>query len=80
MALWNTDKGDMMKETQNEKVLNHLRMYGGITSMEAFRTYQITRLSGRIHELRAKGYKITTDYEKAKNGAIYAVYRLKGEG
>lgn len=68
-----------MKEAQNENVLNHLRMYGGITSMEAFRTYQITRLSGRIHELQARGYKITTEYEKAHNGAVYAVYRLKGE-
>lgn len=77
MALWNKDKGDMM--TQNEKVLNHMKMYGGITSIEAFRTYQITRLSGRIHELRAQGYNITTEHEKARNGAVYAVYRLKGE-
>lgn len=77
MALWNKDKGDMM--TQNEKVLNHLKMYGGITSMEAFETYKITRLSGRIHELRAQGHNITTEYQKAKNGAVYAVYKLKGE-
>lgn len=66
--------------TQNEKVLSHMKMYGGITSMEAFETYQITRLSGRIHELRAQGYKIITDHKKARNGAVYAVYRLKGEG
>lgn len=77
MALWNKDKGNM---TQNEMVLEHMRLYGGITSMDAFRSYQITRLSGRIHELRARGYNITTEYEKAKNGAVYAVYRLKGEG
>lgn len=76
MALWNKDTGNM---TQNEMILEHMRLYGGITSMDAFRSYQITRLSGRIHELRAKGYKITTDKEKARNGAIYAVYRLEGE-
>ena len=76
MALWNKDSGNM---TQNEMILEHMRLYGGITSMDAFRSYQNTRLSGRIHELRAKGYKITTDKEKARNGAIYAVYRLKGE-
>lgn len=45
--------------------------------MEAFAEYSITRLSGRIHELRAQGYKITTGKEKARNGAIYAVYRLE---
>ena len=76
MALWNKDKGNM---TQNEMVLEHMRLYGGITSMDAFRSYQITRLSGRIHELRQKGYKITTCKGKARNGAIYAVYRLEGE-
>ena len=65
---------------QTEIVLNHIKQNGEITSLEAFELYQITRLSGRIHELRARGYKITTEYEKAKNGAVYAVYRLKGEG
>ena len=78
MALWNKDSGNM---TQNEMILEHMRLYGGITSMDAFRSYQITRLSGRIHELRQQGYKITTHKEKARNGALYAVYRLdKGDG
>lgn len=75
MALWDKDKGDMM--TQNEKILNHLRMYGSITSLEAFQIYQITRLSGRIHELRTQGYKITVERRKAQNGAIYAAYKLQ---
>lgn len=78
MALRDKGERDM---TQNEKILNHLRLYGVITSMEAFRTYNITRLSGRIYELRAQGYKITVERRKAKNGAIYAAYRLQeGEG
>lgn len=67
--------------TQNELIIQHLKLYGSITSMDAFRSYQITRLSGRIHELRQQGYKITTHKEKARNGALYAVYRLdKGDG
>ena len=78
MAVWDKGERDM---TQNEKILNHLRLYGAITSMEAFRTYNITRLSGRIHELREQGYRITTERRKAKNGAIYAAYKLQeGEG
>lgn len=63
--------------TQNEIILNHIKKHGSITSMEAFAEYNITRLSGRIHELRAKGHKITTDKEKSRNGAMYAVYRLQ---
>lgn len=66
--------------TQNETILEHIKKNGSITSLEAFELYRITRLSGRIHDLRAQGYKITTEKRKAQNGAMYAVYRLqKGE-
>ena len=47
--------------TQNEMILNHIKKHGSITSMEAFAEYNITRLSGRIHELRAQGYNITSN-------------------
>lgn len=63
--------------TQNETILNHIKKHGSITSMEAFAEYNITRLSGRIHELRAQGHPIVTDHATAKNGAKYAVYRLQ---
>lgn len=45
--------------------------------MEAFDLYQITRLSGRIHDLRRQGHNIITEKRKAKNGAVYAAYRLE---
>ena len=78
MEIWDRGERDM---TQNEIILWHLRERGSITNMEAFAEYNITRLSGRIHELRQQGCKITTTKEKARNGAIYGVYRLeKGEG
>ena len=38
--------------SQNYQVLNHLVRYGTITTMEAIQGYSITRLSGRIYELR----------------------------
>lgn len=66
--------------TQNEMILNHIKKHGSITSMEAFAEYNITRLSGRIHDLRREGHNIITEKRKAKNGAMYAVYKLqKGE-
>ena len=63
--------------TQNEMILNHIKKNGSITSMEAFAEYNITRLSGRIHDLRREGHNIITEKRKAKNGAMYAVYRLQ---
>ena len=65
--------------TQNEMVLNHLRSHDGISSMQAFRLYGITRLSARISDLRAQGHKIEMEYKKnRKSGTHYGVYRLEG--
>ena len=38
--------------TQKQKVKNHMEKYGKITSMEAFRRYNITRISAIIYNLR----------------------------
>ena len=52
---------------QNEIILNHLRKNKGITSMDAFELYGITRLSARIHDLREEGYEISMIWEYATN-------------
>ena len=59
--------------TQNENVLNHMRMYGGITTMEAIQRYGCTRLAARIAELRKAGHDIISEKPK---GCSYSVYRL----
>jgi hypothetical protein len=46
--------------TQNQTILNHLRRYGKITTWTAIERYGITRLSGRIYDLRNK-YLIPID-------------------
>jgi hypothetical protein len=46
--------------TQREKVLKRLERGIGITSMEAFSEYGITRLSSCIFDLRKMGYDIET--------------------
>ena len=38
--------------TQKQKVKKHLEKHGKITSMEAFRRYNITRISAIIYDLR----------------------------
>ena len=52
---------------QNDLVLRHLKRFGKITTMTAFNRYGITRLSGRIFELREQGYAIKTGYVVKKN-------------
>lgn len=48
------------KFNKTEKVLEHLKKYGCITSLEAIELYGATRLSAIIFNLRKRGYDITT--------------------
>lgn len=61
-------------------VVNHLRKYKKITSIEAINEYGATRLSSIIFILRDKGFEIETEMVQSKNryGNIsrYAVYHL----
>ena len=66
---------------QRERILRHLQDYGQITTIDAFKEYGITRLSGRIFELRADGHKISSTYTMGKNRygepVRFATYRLE---
>ena len=48
------------KISKTTKVLEHLKNYGCITSLEAIELYGATRLSSIIFELRKHGHKIET--------------------
>ena len=48
------------KISKTERVLNHLREHGSITSLEAIELYGATRLSAIIYNLRNRGYDIVT--------------------
>lgn len=65
--------------TNNERIENYLRNHKkGISSMEAFKLFNITRLSAVIYELKHRyGLKIDMEWEKNKNtGKRYGVYKL----
>lgn len=53
--------------TQNERVLRHMQDFGGISSMEAFQDYGVTRLSARISDLRRDGHKISAKRCTSRN-------------
>lgn len=70
----------MIEKSQINDVINHLREYKSITSLEAIKKYGATRLSGIIYVLRDRGFVISTEiiYKKNKYGNMtrYAVYHL----
>lgn len=56
-----------MKITQTKLVLDHMKRYGSITTLEAFQRYGITRLAARISDIRkSDNYFITSKMVEVK--------------
>lgn len=49
------------KISQTEMILEHMKRYGGITTKEASDYYGCTRLSARVYEIKAMGYRVDDD-------------------
>ncbi len=66
--------------SQTDKILEHLKVNGTITSWEAINLYRCTRLSAKIYDLRNLGYNITTKMVTKKNSngeyVTYGIYEL----
>ena len=73
----------MPKKTQEMKIMEHLKRYGRITTIEARSLYGITRPSNVIHNLRCNGFNIETVRIEAinryGNPTTYATYVLRKE-
>lgn len=52
---------------QEQRVLNYMQEFGGITSLEAFRDLGITRLSAKIFNLKKQGYVINSEMQQGEN-------------
>mgnify|MGYP003652010486 CR=1 FL=1 len=67
-----------MKNTQQSKIIKHLKKAGSITVREGMVEYSISSLTRRIHELRLLGYDITSNKKKHPvTGQRYVRYTLK---
>ena len=66
--------------TQRDMVLDYMERFGSISSWQAFMDLGITRLSGRIFELRSQGHIIENDRKETTNRygkqVHYDEYRL----
>ena len=56
----------MAKQTHKTRLLDYLRNYGSITSLEAIRDLGNTRLSATIYVLKDEGYNIETTNQEVQ--------------
>ena len=51
---------------QTAKVLEYMRTHDGITTLEAFNSLGVTRLSARIWDLKEAGFRIATSWRRVR--------------
>lgn len=56
-----------MRVTQNQRVLDYMQEFNGITQLEALRDLGVMRLASRISDLRRKGHPIVSEVVTVKN-------------
>lgn len=71
----------MQPKTQKEEILKHLTEFGQITSLEAIKEYNITRLADKIYQLRKERYNISSTLKKFTNrygnSSSFSIYKLE---
>lgn len=76
MRLMKTDK----PKSQTDAIIQYLRRNKSITSLQAFKLFNATRLSSIIYVLKERGFGIETEMTQGKNryGHVtsYAIYHL----
>lgn len=55
------------KPTQNERIIDYIEQFGGITQLEALRDLGVMRLASRISDLKRRGYPIISTHESVNN-------------
>lgn len=70
--------------TQGDMVIQYIKDFGSITSWEAFQDLGITRLSGRIFDLKQRGWVFKTESVTRQNRynkpVTFAKYSITMEG
>jgi hypothetical protein len=64
-----------MKKSKTQKIVDYLMVKKSITSLEAFRLFNATRLASIILNLRRRGLDISTETIREKERS-YAKYHL----
>lgn len=56
----------MKKQSQCNRVMQYMRDFGSISTREAFDDLGVTRLSGRIYDLKNRVYRLRTVWKRAR--------------
>jgi hypothetical protein len=66
------------------RILDYMRQFGSISTLEAFNDLGVARLASRIHDLKGQGYNIISETKTSKNRfgetTSFKVYRLADSG
>lgn len=55
------------KPTQCERIIQYMKDFGSITTLQAFTDLGCTRLASRVNDLRNQGYDIKSEFVSGKN-------------
>lgn len=55
------------KPTQNDRILDYMQKYGGITPLDAMRDLGVMRLASRISDMRRLGYEVIDEWVSVEN-------------
>lgn len=53
--------------TQCDMIINYIKEFGSITTLDAFRDLGVTRLASRIHDLKEQGYDFKRETIRSEN-------------
>lgn len=57
----------MKKPTQCERIVQYMKDFGSITTLQAFTDLGCTRLASRVTDLKKQGYDIKSEFVSSKN-------------
>lgn len=74
----NINPNESQSQSQNARILSHLKNGGRITSLEALNQFGCLRLSARIKDLRDRGYEIQSQFIDVPSGKRVKEYFMAG--
>lgn len=68
----------LASKSQNVMLLNHFKIKGNITAIEAAAMYRVRSLTRRITDLKQRGHSIRSEVRTDATGQRYTRYHYQG--
>lgn len=73
----NINPNDKQSQSQNMRILAHLKTGGKITALSALEKFNCMRLSARIKDLKEMGYPINSEFIRVPSGKRVKAYFME---